>query len=348
MTLKTLQRILFPVLYPLSWVYGAVAMFRNFLFDKGVLKSIQFDLNVICVGNLTAGGTGKTPFVKYLIELLKEEHQIAVLSRGYKRTTKGFLFAEESTKPNEIGDEPMMYWNHYKKEIAVAVGEDRVLAIPQILQLKENCDTIILDDAFQHRYVKPSYSILLTDYSNLFTKDHLLPYGLLREPRFNAKRAQVIVVTKGPPSLSNTEKEAIKNEVLHYSPNAQVFFSYVAYKQEVGSAINRKPIIAFSGIAQNITFQNHLKSSYTVLETLSFADHHWYTVADVQRIVSLYKQHEALNPVLVTTEKDFMRLQDEKLQHIIEGLPLCYIPISVEFLEDEQQFVDTLKQHLKK
>ena len=348
MSLKTLQLILSPLLYPLSLVYGGVAVIRNFLFDKGVLKAIQFETNVICVGNLTAGGTGKTPFVKYLIDLLKSEHQLAVLSRGYKRSTKGFVFAEEGTNPKEIGDEPMMYWNQYKKEIAVAVGEDRVLAIPQILQLREDCETIILDDAFQHRYVKPSYSVLLTDYNNLFTGDYMLPFGLLREPRFNAKRAQVIVVTKCPTSLLTTERETIKGRVLSYAPSSSVYFTSLAYKTEIGDAINESPIIAFSGIAQNNQFQDYLKSKHKVLETLSFADHHWYTTADLERIKYVYLQRKALNPILVTTEKDFMRLQDEKLQHILEGLPLCYIPISVEFLGEEKQFVEALKQQLKK
>lgn len=346
MSLKSIQRILFPVLYPLALLYGLGARIRNFLFEINFLKSVQFEPKVICVGNLAAGGTGKTPFVRYLIELLQEDLNLAVLSRGYNRKSKGFVLADTNTSVYEIGDEPMMYWYHYKDKVKVAVGEDRVLAIPQILS-DNDCNTIILDDAYQHRYVKPEVSVLLTDYNNLFINDFILPCGVLREPRSEAKRSDMIIVSKCPSDISKDEMNEISKGIKNYAPLVPVFFTKVTYLKEVGEIIDERPIMIFSGLAQNNAFQNALKAKHKVIEVVEFSDHHWYTVNDIEKIKEIYLKFETQNPVIVTTEKDFMRLQTEELQDTIKGMPLSYIPIKVSFIEDEVVFVNELNKMMQ-
>ena len=343
MSIKSVQRVLFPVLYPFAVLYGLGARLRNWLFEINFLKSVQFEPTVICVGNLAAGGTGKTPFVRFLIELLQDDLSLAVLSRGYNRKSKGFVLANNDTSVLDIGDEPMMYWYHYKQKVKVAVGEDRVLAIPQILS-ESDCNAIILDDAYQHRYVKPKFSVLLTDYNNLFINDFILPCGVLREPRKEANRSSVIIVSKCPSDISDKEMNNIVEGIKKYSPSVPVFFATIQYLKEVGVEINNRPIIIFSGLAHNKPFQTALKEKYRVLDKLEFSDHHWYTDKDIKKLQEIYIKFESQNPVIVTTEKDFMRLQTNNLKEIIKELPLCYIPIKVSFIKDETVFVDELNK----
>lgn len=345
MKLKTLQRILSPILIPLTFLYGIIIRLRNFLFDKHVLKSVQFEPFVIGVGNLRAGGTGKTPFVIYLINQLLEEHKIAVLSRGYKRSTKGFLLANAKTQPVEIGDEPMIYHQKYGRTITVAVGEDRVMAIPHIMYEHPDREVIILDDAYQHRSVRPDVNILITDYNNLFTADFLLPFGLLREPRSGAKRADVVLVSKCPTDLSETKRKEIEKQISSYT-TAAIYFTEIEQHPEVGTPINGRPIIVFSGIAQNEHFAQQLAQQHQVLDTLFYPDHHWYTRQDVECLQALYALHQAEKPVIVTTEKDFVRLQAIELKDVLEGLPLCFVPIKVKFIQGETTFLENLKSKI--
>lgn len=347
MKIRTVQLLLSPILFPVAVLYGLISRLRNLLFDAKILKSVSFEPFVICVGNLKAGGAGKTPFVKFLIESLVNEYSLATLSRGYKRTTKGFLMASKSTLATEIGDEPMMYYTSYSDVVAVAVGEDRVIAIPNILQQKPDTKIVIMDDAFQHRYVKPDYAILVADYNYLFTSDYMLPLGMLREPRSGAKRADVIVVSKCPADLKSAEKERIELEIRNYcKPSTVIYFTTIVEENEVGESIDSRPVIVFSGIAQNDQFEFQLTQKYEVVDSLFYPDHHWYTVQDIECLRALYEIHKENNPVIVTTEKDFVRLQTKELKDALEGLPLCFVPIKVKFMEGETTFLESLKNKI--
>ena len=215
------------LLLPLALLYGLAVTIRNFLFDKKIIKSATFNFPLICVGNLSMGGTGKSPMVEYIVYQLHKRYNVATLSRGYKRKTKGYALANAATTALEIGDEPMQFHSKFP-DIAVAVGEERIVAIPQLLQDKPDTEVIILDDAFQHRYVKAGLNILLSDCSNLFYKDWFLPSGNLRDQRRSYKRAQIIVITKCPPAMSVEEKNKITQQV-HLTPQQHIFFSSLQY-----------------------------------------------------------------------------------------------------------------------
>ncbi|MDD3567256.1 MAG: tetraacyldisaccharide 4'-kinase, partial [Bacteroidales bacterium] len=215
------------ILSPLALLYGTAIYLRNFLFDVNVLKSKSFNRAVICIGNLTVGGTGKTPHTEYLINLLKDDLNVATLSRGYKRKTKGFLMASSSSTASDIGDEPMQIRTKFSG-ITVAVDEQRVRGIETLLQQKPSTDVILLDDAFQHRYVRPGFSILLTDYNNLIYKDYFLPTGTLRDSFSQRKRANVVIVTKCPRDLSDGEQQKIIGK-LKLQSHQQVYFTSYTY-----------------------------------------------------------------------------------------------------------------------
>ena len=219
------------LLFPFSLIYYFLTQFRNWLFEKGIFKSFSFDRVVISVGNLTVGGTGKTPMTEYLTEMLQEDYNLAFLSRGYKRKTRGFRIAEATDDATTIGDEPYEYYRKFNKISTVAVGEDRALSIPKILLKHPEVEVILLDDGFQHRSVKPDINILLTDYGRLFYKDWLLPTGNLREARVNALRAEMVVVTKCPEDIGQDERQEISSRVRKYTrTSAPVFFSKIKYK----------------------------------------------------------------------------------------------------------------------
>ena len=252
------------ILFPFVPIYFLVTWFRNLAYDKGWFKSVSYDFPVICVGNLSAGGTGKTPMVEYLIRLLKDETNLATLSRGYGRKTKGFLLAENNITATELGDEPFQFYHKFKDEITVAVDEDRQHGIAALRTLKSKPEVVILDDAFQHRKVKAGYNILLTTYANLYVDDFVLPTGNLREPKKGAKRANIIVVTKCPELLSQEEKEAI---VLKLKPKVyqHVFFSHIGYNDSVLNETEKvglnalKSFTLVTGIANAKPLVNYLK-----------------------------------------------------------------------------------------
>lgn len=269
---------------------------------------MSYDFPVICVGNLSAGGTGKTPMVEYLIRLLKDKTKLATLSRGYGRKTKGFLLAEENITATELGDEPFQFYHKFKDEISVAVDEDRQHGIAALRTLKIKPEVVILDDAFQHRKVKAGYNILLTTYANLYVDDFVLPTGNLREPKKGAKRANIIVVTKCPELLSQEEKEAI---VLKLKPKVyqHVFFSHIDYNDSVLNETQKvglkalKSFTLVTGIANAKPLVNYLKSQQLDFNHIEFKDHHNFTADDVKKLSKLER--------IVTTEKDYMRLKNE-------------------------------------
>ena len=287
------------LLFPIVPIYFLVTWFRNLFYDLGYYKSKSYDFPIIAVGNLSTGGTGKTPMVEYLISLLKENMQLATLSRGYGRKTKGFLLASNNSTADSIGDEPYQFYNKFKDTVLVAVDENRQNGISELRHLEHQPQTIILDDAFQHRKVKAGFYILLTSYDNLYIKDWLLPTGDLREPRSEAKRANIIVVTKCPPDLSDKEKQKIKVK-LKPLPHQEVYFSFIEYSSKVYSETEIKHLYELkeftliTGIANPkplVSYLNQLEYSYNHLQ---FSDHHHFTeqeIIDFQKLDCILTLH---------------------------------------------------------
>lgn len=329
------------LLVPIALLYGAAIYVRNFLFDIGVKKSTSFSRAVICIGNLTVGGTGKTPHTENLINLLKDDFNVATLSRGYKRKTKGFLLASSNSTASEIGDEPMQMLSKFP-EITVAVDEQRVRGVETLLQQKPSTDIILLDDAFQHRYVKPGFSILLTDYNNLIYKDFFLPTGTLRDSFTQRKRANLVMVTKCPTNLSGNEQQKIKHK-LKLKPNQQVFFTSYRYGNikpvfETGTA-PKEPVTvtALAGIANPKPFFRHLKANFSITNTIDLADHYRFTETKIKAIFESFSSlREGATHILITTEKDAARIKEfTNLPDAIKSA-FYYIPIEVEFLDGKQ------------
>lgn len=314
--MKLLRKIFFPFVpfyYMVTWT-------RNKLYDFGIKKSISFNFPVICVGNLSVGGTGKTPMIEYLIHLLKDDYAVATLSRGYMRKTKGFQLANANHSAESLGDEPFQFYNKFKNRILVAVDSDRVHGIQQLRSLDNPPQVVLLDDAFQHRKVKAGFNILLTAYNNLYTNDLVLPTGNLREPNQGAKRANVIIITKCPDTLGLVEQNAIIKEIDPRS-NQHVFFSSIDYSNEVFSMEGRmkvdelKDFTLVTGIANAHPLIGFLRKKNLEFEHLNFKDHHEFSK---QEIMEFQKK-----TMIVTTEKDFMRLkQYESLNGILFFLPI--------------------------
>ncbi len=334
--MKLLRLLLFPIVP----FYYLVTWFRNVLYDLGIKSSKSYDFPVICVGNLSVGGTGKTPVVEYLIRLMKSENQLATLSRGYKRASKGFVLADKNSSAMAIGDEPFQFYNKFKNEVLVAVSESRQNGIEALRQHKNPPDIIVLDDAFQHRKVRAGFNILLSTYSNLYTKDWVLPVGNLREPRSGAKRADIILVTKCPKTITDIEKSkliASINPLSHQS----VFFSSINYADQVLSqseqinieSIN-KNFTLVTGIANANPLIDYLKMKGLNFEHLEFKDHHQFNEDDIARL----EQKE----FLITTEKDYMRLKS------ITSLKdkLFYLPIEID-IDDATRFNKLVTDYIK-
>jgi tetraacyldisaccharide 4'-kinase len=323
------------LLFPISLIYGAVVWLRNWLFDKNILKAAEFNFPIICVGNIAVGGTGKTPMVEYLIRLLQNDFNTATLSRGYKRKTKGFAIADNTTTALEIGDEPMQFHNKFPN-ITVAVGEERLVAIPQILHDKPGTNVIILDDAFQHRPVKAGLNIVLTAYNNLFTRDLIMPSGDLRDVKASMKRADIIVVTKCKTGLSAEEKKILLKEIKPL-PKQTVFFTEITYtkpyhiftKQE--AAIDRDTnILLICGIANPRPLKDFLDSNFNSYDMLRYPDHHIFNSDDLADIKKQFTKIQQQNKIILTTEKDAVRLV--KFEEDLKDFPVYVLPIEHEFM----------------
>ncbi len=327
------------LLLPFALLYRMITDLRNYLFDIGYKKSVEFEVPVISVGNLIAGGSGKTPMIEYLIEKLHFTYSIATLSRGYGRKTRGFRLANDEDTAATIGDEPFQFYRKYKDKVSVAVGEERAVAIPEILFNKEDVNLILLDDAFQHRYVKPALNILITEFSRPFYKDQVLPMGLLRESRKGANRADVIVVTKCPAKLARDETEKIAQEIERYAPGKPVFFTQIKYGAPVlaGEIESKANILTLSGIGNPEPFEEYIKEKYNAKEGIRFADHHRYSGSDVQKIIDKALKYGP-GTVVLTTEKDYGRLQSYLPMFQENNVKPGYLPIKYEFLFDENKF----------
>lgn len=344
-----MQSVLSFILRPVAWIYGLITSMRNQAYEKGWLKSFEFTLPVIVVGNLKVGGTGKTPMVEYITRALKSRgHNVGIISRGYKRKTKGFILADVDATAKTIGDEPYQYYRKWGDEVAVAVCEDRAFAIPHLLYEKPETNVLVLDDAFQHQRVKPQWSVMLTEFSRPFYHDFILPAGLLRESRKYTKRADAVVVTKCPSNVSKSVQFDIKKAVQQYSPGCPVYFTTVNYSNLVGlfndavASSDIKKYVVITGIANARPMIDYLKTKGEVVEHLEYPDHYDYTTKDIAKITTLLKSNEG--SVLVTTEKDAVKLRS--YERHFDNLDCYYLPIVVEFLEGENEFLDQLEKSI--
>ncbi|MBK8599803.1 MAG: tetraacyldisaccharide 4'-kinase [Flavobacterium sp.] len=317
------------ILFPLAILYGWITQFRNFLYDKGILKSYAFDIPVIAVGNLSVGGTGKTPQIEYLVRLLSTDNMVATLSRGYKRKSKGFILANEISTAASLGDEP--YQMHLKfPNIQVAVDADRKNGIEQLLSKENKPEIIVLDDAFQHRRVRAGFYILLTTFEELYVDDCLLPTGNLRESKSGAHRADVIIVTKCPPTISESEMQVVKDKLNIDKP---IFFSTISYDDSVYSLesslkvheLQSIPKLLIAGIAKPKPFFAYLQNEGD--EIMEFPDHHHFSESDIDTI-----RKSAGNKRVITTEKDFVRLKEH-----LPSSQLFYLPIKTKLVADGDQ-----------
>lgn len=331
------------LLLPFALLYGIIIVIRNWMFDKKYFKSAAFNFPIICVGNLAVGGTGKSPMVEYLIELLQPHYIIGTLSRGYKRKTKGYALANANTTALEIGDEPMLFHNKFPN-IAVAVGEERIVAIPHMLQDKPSLQAIILDDAFQHRVVQAGFNIILTEYSNIYSHDFFLPTGDLRDEWKSAKRADIIIVTKCPSDLSQDKKYKLLRS-LHAQPHQKVFFTTIVYgtpyhicnSKDEWIITPNDEVLLVCGIANPKPLKEYVLHLTHAYYQKDYSDHHIFTIDDLKEIKERFAHIDAKQKIILTTEKDAVRLIKfkEKLNHI----PLYVVPIKHSFLfNDGEQF----------
>jgi tetraacyldisaccharide 4'-kinase len=334
------------LLFPFSLVYALVVKIRNWCFDKKILSSVSFNLPIICVGNLAAGGTGKSPMVELLIRLLKDRYAVAVLSRGYKRKTRGYALADDATTALDIGDEPMQFHTKFP-DVTIAVGEERIVAIPQLLHDRPETKAIVLDDAFQHRSVKAGLNILLTEYSNLFTRDWWLPSGDLRDAPSSYKRADIIVVTKCPEELAADERTAIVAEIGPLG-HQDVFFSSIQYGvpygilKKVGAIINEGvEVLLVTGIANPAPLKAWLDHHSKTYYEMAYGDHHIFSIDDLQAIFRRFEGITAERKLILTTEKDAVRLV--KFRQELAGWPFYVLPIMPAFLfGDEPRFTELI------
>lgn len=327
------------LLLPFALLFGLIVTIRNWLYDKNILKSASFGMPLICVGNLSTGGTGKSPMVEYLVRHLKDSHRVAILSRGYKRKTKGYALANETTTAIDIGDEPMQFYKKFP-DVPIAIGEERIEAIPQLLHDRPQTEVVILDDAFQHRAIKAGLNILLTDYGNLFTRDFFLPTGDLRDSRDSYTRAQVIVVTKCPVNLSEAEKESLIREIDPVK-GQEIYFTTIAYglpyhiTSHYSISIEEETeVLLVTGIANPKPLKQFLEEKVHIYHLMSYNDHHIFSIDDWREIQDKYNSFEASKKMVLTTEKDAMRLL--KFSAEIDGMAFYVIPIEHKFLFGEE------------
>ena len=321
-------------------MYGFIIWLRNKCYDKNIFYSVSFNFPIICVGNLAVGGTGKTPMVEYLVRLLKDEYKVATMSRGYKRKTKGFAIANESTTALDIGDEPMQFYKKFP-DITVSVAEERLVSIPQLLHDRPDSRIIILDDAFQHRQVKAGLNILLTECLDLFTRDFILPAGNLRDMKSSYKRADIIIVTKCKSHLTEEEKNKIIGEIKPLA-HQKIFFTKIEYgspyhlftKQEKFLSPETN-ILLVCGIANPKPIKEILNTYATTYDMMRFRDHHIFSMDDLKEIKNQFEKIETQNKIILTTEKDGVRLV--KFENELKDLPVYVFPIRHKILFGEEE-----------
>ena len=348
------------ILLPCSKIYGVVTFMRNKFFDWGILKQHEFDVSIVVVGNLTVGGTGKTPHVEHIVDAMRHSHHVAVLSRGYKRKTKGFVLANPRSTPRDIGDEAYQIYHKFAGQVVIAVCEDRVKGINELLKIDPMINLIVLDDAFQHRYVKPTVAILITEYGRPVYSDKLLPYGRLRESVRGMGRADIVITAKCPDGIKQIDYRLVSKHLDLY-PYQKLFFSRFAYQNLVPlfpDAVRTVPfldwmgqndtILAVAGIGNPRPFIRYLKSFLPRVKVNVFPDHHYYKRKDIELIKNRYNSMKGENRIIITTEKDAVRLVcNPYFPHELKAVTF-YLPVEVEFLNysSNDDFATTLREML--
>ncbi len=341
-------------LYPVSLIYGLITGIRNFMYNTGILSTVEFKLPVISVGNITVGGTGKTPHTEYLAELLRKDFRVATLSRGYKRKTRDFRIASSSSLVSEIGDEPLQISRKFP-DILVTVDKNRVHGVKKILEEYPETEVIILDDAFQHRSITPGFSILISDFNRLIVKDFMMPYGNLREKSGNMRRADIILITKVPENISPISRRLIVKEI-DKAPYQNLFFTSISYqpprrifeneKNEIAASeiidYSGSGIVLITGIANPLPLKEFLLEKCGELTHLSFPDHYNYQEEDMKNISNAFTEMKSPVKYLFTTEKDAVRLRE--FVNIAEPIrsSFYYIPVGILFLNDDKERFDNL------
>jgi tetraacyldisaccharide 4'-kinase len=335
------------LLYPFSLIFASVISLRNIFYETGLLKSTSFSIPIINVGNLSVGGTGKTPHIEYLIQLLSPYLNVATLSRGYKRKSKGFRLIQSTDDATIGGDEPLQFKTKFP-EIPVAVSESRNIGIPMLIKYHPEIQTILLDDAFQHRSVVPGLNILLTEHDNLFVNDMLLPAGRLREPKSSYNRANLILITKCPFELDEDSRQKIIAQIKPF-PFQKILFSkykysnpYFIFDRSIQIELTQDTkVFLISGIANVDYLLSYLHSFCNVENVIKYEDHHYFSEVELEQFKKIYDQYRTENAVFLTTEKDAMRLSLHRKYLIEQQIPIFVLPISVEFMNDDKLEFDT-------
>jgi tetraacyldisaccharide 4'-kinase len=351
MILPVWRRILFPLLFPLSIVYGLIVSIRNLFFDLNILKSVEFNIPVISVGNITVGGTGKTPHVEYLLELLSENFILGMISRGYKRKTRGYIEAGKQTGPDELGDEPYQIWSKFPG-VKVAVDSKRVRGIKKLRSFHHNMQAVILDDAFQHRYVKAGVSILLIDYHRPIHKDCMLPAGELRESADAIDRANIVIITKVPEQIKPIEKR-IWIKQLNLYPYQYLYFTSFQYGELVSVFSPKKKkipleelkndetgILLVTGIANPVPLQEAIEKYNSFVSTQFFPDHHDFNDQDITDIKDGLSALNKKNKLIITTEKDAVKIRRMEIENKALKEKFYYLPIKVKFTDGQHEEFD--------
>lgn len=358
---QKLQKTLTYVMKPMSWLYGCVTGMRNWMFNQGILPQVEYDVPIVTVGNITVGGTGKTPHVEYILNRMSADHKIAVLSRGYKRKTRGFILANTHSTPETIGDEPLQIFRKFGSRVKVAVCENRRKGIKELLKQFPDLEMIVLDDGFQHRFVKPKVGVLLMDYSRPIYEDHLLPWGRLRENPHQMNRADMVIVTKCPEDIQPIDYRLVSKHLdlmsfqklyfshFNYGALEPVYADESPYHVSLRSLTERDAVLIITGIANPRSFIRHFKQYEVRPKVLHFADHHDYTREDMQQIRAKFLALSGERKIIVTTEKDAMRLMynpyfPDDLKQVI-----YYLPISVKMDAgiDDSDFISDLRKAIE-
>lgn len=348
---------------PLSKLYGSVTYMRNKFFDWGVLKQHRFDVPIIVVGNLAVGGTGKTPHTEYIVEGLRHSYHLAVVSRGYKRRTKGFVMAGSNSSPRDIGDEPYQMYRKFGGDVPVVVCEDRVHGITELLKIDPEINLIVLDDAFQHRYVKPTVSVCVTEYGKPVFKDRLMPYGRLRESARGIYRADIVVVSKCPDDLQPITCRILSKHLNLYPPPSQylfysrynycplrpVFADQAKYTPYLDRMAPTDSVLAVAGVGNPRPFIKYIKSHHAKVKVNVYPDHHNFTRKDIDTIKRRFESLKGQRRIIVTTEKDAVRLSaNPYFPHELKPY-IFYLPIEVDFINygERMTFIDTIREILR-